>query len=211
MSALPLRDFDYDYPEAAIAGSAAEPRDSARMLVLNRSRGSLEHVLFRDLPRFLSPGDCLVVNRTKVLPCRLLGRKSTGGKADLLLVRELGPSTWTALASGFKSGQRLEFPGGMSATVEGLTDEGEYLLRFESADVRAYMAENGLAPLPPYIAKRRAPGREDLPRYQTVYARDEGSIAAPTAGLHFTPGLLDSLRAHGVKIARLTLHVGRGT
>ncbi|MDP3541562.1 MAG: S-adenosylmethionine:tRNA ribosyltransferase-isomerase, partial [Elusimicrobiota bacterium] len=205
---LPLSDFDYDYPESLIASAAAEPRDSARLLVLDRAGGGLEHAIFRDLPRFLKPGDCLVVNRTKVMPCRLFGKKSTGGKADLLLVRELGPDTWTALASGFKAGQTLEFPGGMAATVEGLTDEGEYRLKFATADLRPYLAEHGLPPLPPYIAKKRVPSRADAARYQTVYARDDGSIAAPTAGMHFTPELMEKLKSSGVNFAFITLHVG---
>lgn len=208
---LPLSDFDYEYPESQIATSAAEPRDSARLMVLDRAGGKIEHAIFRDLPRFLRPGDCLVVNRTKVMPCRLFGKKSTGGKADLLLVRELAPDTWAALASGFKAGQSLEFPGGMSATVEGLTEEGEYRLKFAAADLRPYLAEHGLPPLPPYIAKKRVPSRADAARYQTVYARDDGSIAAPTAGMHFTPDLMDELKQSGVNFAFITLHVGRGT
>lgn len=208
---LPLSDFDYEYPESLIASSAAEPRDSARLLVIDRAAGRIEHAIFRDLPRFLKPGDCLVVNRTKVMPCRLFGKKSTGGKADLLLVRELSPNTWTALASGFKAGQKLEFPGGMTATVEGLNEEGEYRLTFAASDLRPYLAEHGLPPLPPYIAKKRVPSRADAARYQTVYARDDGSIAAPTAGLHFTPELLEKLKASGVLLAHVTLHVGRGT
>ena len=211
MSALPLSDFDYEYPESLIASSAAEPRDSARLMVLDRAAGRLEHAIFRDLPRFLKPGDCLVVNRTKVLPCRLLGKKSTGGKADLLLVNELSPNAWTALASGFKAGHKLEFPGGMTADVTGLNEEGEYRLDFATSDLRPYLAEYGLPPLPPYIAKKRVPSRADAARYQTVYARDDGSIAAPTAGLHFTPELLATLKAKGVRLAHVTLHVGRGT
>lgn len=208
---LPVADFDYEYPEELIASAPAEPRDSSRLLVLERASGKVEHAIFRDLPRFLKAGDCLVLNRTKVMPCRLVGKKSTGGKADLLLVRELGPASWTALASGFKTGQSLLFPGGMTARVEGLTSEGEYRLTFATADVRPYLAEHGLPPLPPYIAKKRTASREDAARYQTVYARDEGSIAAPTAGLHFTPELLKRLNADGVRTAWVTLHVGRGT
>jgi S-adenosylmethionine:tRNA ribosyltransferase-isomerase len=208
---LSVADFDYEYPEELIASAPAEPRDSSRLLVLERSSGKIEHAIFRELPRFLKAGDCLVLNRTKVMPFRLIGRKSTGGKADLLLVRELGPASWTALASGFKAGQTLEFPGGLSARVEGVTPEGEYRLRFATADVRPYLAEHGLPPLPPYIAKKRAASREDAARYQTVYARDEGSIAAPTAGLHFTSELLTTLNAGGVSTAWVTLHVGRGT
>jgi S-adenosylmethionine:tRNA ribosyltransferase-isomerase len=208
---LPLSDYDYEAPDDLIADAPAEPRDSSRLLVIRRDAGTLEHAVFRDLPRFLRAGDCLVLNRTKVMPCRLLGRKSTGGKADLLLTRETGPASWTALASGLKAGQTLEFPGGMTARVEGLNAAGEYRLTFAAADLRAYLAEHGLPPLPPYIAKRRAASRADTERYQTVYARDEGSIAAPTAGLHFTPELLDRLRAAGVQTAWVTLHVGRGT
>lgn len=208
---LPVSDFDYEYPESSIASSAAEPRDSARLMVMDRASGTLEHAIFRDLPRFLSPGDCIVVNRTKVMPCRLYGKKSTGGKADLLLVRELAPNTWAALASGFKAGQTLDFPGGMTARVTGLNEDGEYTLEFATTDLRPYLAEHGLPPLPPYIAKKRVPSRADAARYQTVYARDDGSIAAPTAGMHFTPELLETLKASGVRIAYVTLHVGRGT
>jgi S-adenosylmethionine:tRNA ribosyltransferase-isomerase len=208
---LPLSDYDYDVPEELIAASPAEPRDASRLLVIRRGAPALEHALFRDLPRFLSPGDALVLNRTKVLPCRLLGRKSTGGKADVLLVRELGPAEWTALSSGLKAGQTLEFPGGLAATVGPPDEHGEYRLTFSGADVRSYLAENGYPPLPPYIAKKRGASRYHSARYQTVYARDEGSIAAPTAGLHFTPELLERLRAGGVETAWITLHVGRGT
>lgn len=211
MSPLPLSDFDYAYPEDLIASSAAEPRDSARLMVLDRAGGAVEHAVFRDLPRFLKAGDCVVVNRTKVLPCRLVGKKSTGGKADMLLVREVAPNSWTALASGLKAGQRLELPGGMGAAVTGLNDEGEYVLVFETSDLRPYLAEHGLPPLPPYIAKKRVPSRADAARYQTVYARDDGSIAAPTAGMHFTPGLMSELEGMGVRFAYVTLHVGRGT
>lgn len=209
--ALPVSDYDYEFTEDMIATAPAEPRDSSRLLVLDRASGRVEHAIFRELPRFLRAGDCLVLNRTKVMPCRLVGKKSTGGKADLLLVREVAPAEWTALASGFKTGQSLEFPGGMTARVEGLTPEGEYRLRFATTDLRPYLAEHGLPPLPPYIAKKRLASRADAERYQTVYARDEGSIAAPTAGLHFTPAVFDALKAAGVETAFLTLHVGRGT
>ena len=208
--ALPISAFDFEYPDELIASVPAEPRDSSRLLVIERRTGALEHAVFRELPRFLRPGDCLILNRTKVLPCRLIGRKSTGGKVDLLLVRELGPTSWSALSSGLKAGQALEYPGGLGARVEGVDEAGEYLLSFAARDIRPYLAEHGLPPLPPYIAKKRLPSREDLARYQTVYARDEGSIAAPTAGLHFTPELLDRLRIQGVLTAWVTLHVGRG-
>ncbi|MEK7381690.1 MAG: tRNA preQ1(34) S-adenosylmethionine ribosyltransferase-isomerase QueA [Elusimicrobiota bacterium] len=208
---MPLSDFDFEYPDELVASVPTQPRDSSKLLVIDRISGALEHAVFRELPRFLRPGDCLVLNRTKVMPCRLIGRKSTGGKVDLLLVRELGPSSWSALSSGLKAGQTLEFVGGLGARVEGVDEAGEYLLSFSTRDIRSYLAEHGLPPLPPYIASKRPPSREDLARYQTVYARDEGSIAAPTAGLHFTIELLDRLRAQGILTAWVTLHVGRGT
>ncbi len=209
---LPLSDFDFPFPEELIASSAVEPRDSARLMVLDRAQAAIRHQHFYDLPKFLRAGDCLVLNETKVLPCRLLGRKSTGGKAELLLVRELEPGFWTALASGLKAGMCLSFPGGAAAQVEGLNDDGEYLCRFDRCDLSAYLVEHGHAPLPPYILKRRRqPEAADIRRYQTVYAAAAGSIAAPTAGLHFTIRLLDELRALGVRLAKVTLHVGRGT
>lgn len=206
-----MSDYDYEFPQSLIASTAAEPRDSARLLVVSRNESQIQHAVFRDLGRYLKPGDCLVLNRTKVMLCRLLGRKHTGGKADLVLVEELERDVWTALASGFKKGQVLEFPGKLTARVEGLTAQGEYLLRFDTSQLRSYLQEHGLPPLPPYIAKTRPPLRTDAARYQTVYARDEGSIAAPTAGMHFTTDLLESFKAAGVHIAYVTLHVGRGT
>jgi S-adenosylmethionine:tRNA ribosyltransferase-isomerase len=209
---LPLSDFDFQFPEELIASLPAEPRDSSRLMVLDRAAGAVHHRRFSDLPRFLRPGDCLVLNETKVLPCRLLGKKATGGKVDLLLVREIEKGLWSGLATGLKAGMRLTFPPGLSASVEGLNDDGEYLCRFDRTDLSGYLAEHGNAPLPPYILKqKRAPAAADRERYQTVYASAAGSIAAPTAGLHFTVGLLEELRGAGVRCAKVTLHVGRGT
>lgn len=210
-SSLPLRDFEFDYPEELIATQPAEPRDSSRLLAVDRNTGSRRHGHFRDLPEFLQPGDCLVINETKVIACRLLGKKSSGGKADILLVKELEAGVWSALSSGLKNGMVLNFPGDITAVVDSLNEEGEYVCRFSITDLPAYLERHGLPPLPPYIAKRKAPDRGDLPRYQTVYARCAGSIAAPTAGLHFTPELLEKIKAKGVCVASLTLHVGRGT
>jgi len=204
-------DFDYEYPEELIASCPAEPRDSSRLMVVDRATGACQHRLFKDLPEYLKPGDCVVLNRTKVLSCRLIGRKSTGGKVDLLLVGQREPGVWTALSSGLKAGMILNFPGNANASVEGLTPEGEYILRFDRNDLLDYLDVHGAAPLPPYIAKRKISGPEDVSRYQTVYARDKGSIAAPTAGLHFTDALLKTLEDKGIALARLTLHVGRGT
>ncbi len=207
---LRLEDFDFDYPESLIASEPASPRDSSRLLVLGPSQ--MEHARFSDLPRYLKPGDCLVLNRTRVLQARLVGRKSTGGKAELLLVSELSAGRWTALSSNLKPGAVVELPGGRRLEVEGLDAEGQWVCRFDTKDVAGLLAEHGLPPLPPYILKRKgATQEEDRSRYQTVYAREEGSIAAPTAGLHFTPGLLSRLREGGVRIAELVLHVGRGT
>jgi S-adenosylmethionine:tRNA ribosyltransferase-isomerase len=208
---LPLSDYDFPFPEELIASEAAEPRDGARLMVVDRATGRREHRVFRELPELLDAGDCVVLNETKVLACRLQGKKSTGGKADLLLVKELEPGLWAALASGLKRGGALEFAGGLTAVVEGLNEAGEYVVRFSRADMPAYFEQHGLAPLSPYIAKQRPAKGEDRARYQTVYAREKGSIAAPTAGLHFTDAVLRGLEAKGVAVARLTLHVGRGT
>lgn len=209
---LPLSVFDFDYPEELVAAVPAEPRDSSRLLCVERGSGAWEHRFFRDLPELLAPGDCLVLNETKVFSCRLKGKKSTGGKADLLLVKELEPGLWAALASGFKKGMRLDFPGDLTGEVQRTNDEGEYEIRFSRDNMQAYLERHGLTPLPPYILKRKGGSEQsDIKRYQTVYARASGSIAAPTAGLHFTPRLLEELEAGGVRIAKVTLHVGRGT
>lgn len=211
-----LSDYAFEFPQSLVADSPAEPRDSSKLLVLDRKTGHAEHALFRDLPRFLKAGDLLVVNRSKVLPARLLGRKPTGGKVELLLVRELEPGTWAAIASGAKPGVPVELPGGFTAMPSPGSD-GEWVCRFSGTDVLGLLASHGLPPLPPYILKRRREHGDpstrpsDAERYQTVYAREEGSIAAPTAGLHFTPELLGRLEAAGVARAELVLHVGPGT
>lgn len=211
-----LEDFRFDYPEELVAARPAEPRDSARLLVLDRSSGRLEHRGFADLPGLLRAGDCLVLNRSKVLPARLQGRKPTGGKVELLLVSELGPGRWAALSADLKPGREIDLPGGARASVEGLDGQGRWLLRFSDPDVPGLLRRHGEAPLPPYILKARKNGSAgtspvDLSRYQTVYAREEGSIAAPTAGLHFTPEVLAGLETRGVRRAEVVLHVGMGT
>ncbi|MBI4678461.1 MAG: tRNA preQ1(34) S-adenosylmethionine ribosyltransferase-isomerase QueA [Elusimicrobia bacterium] len=225
---MKLADFDFNYPEELVAAYPCEPRDSARLMVARRlngpGEGGLEHRAFRDLPDLLDRGDCLVLNRTRVFPARLLGKKSTGGRADILLVREHEPGLWVVLSSGLKSGMRLHFPADLRATVEALDEDGQYLCRFDRPDVLDYAENHGMAPLPPYILRRRrladAGGKdgrkqtsasEDNARYQTVYARQAGSIAAPTAGLHFTMDLFARLERKGIRTAWLTLHVGRGT
>jgi S-adenosylmethionine:tRNA ribosyltransferase-isomerase len=213
---LALKDFDFDFPEELVASEPLEPRDSARLMVLRRNQEGWEHRQFAELPLLLKAGDCLVLNRTKVFACRLLGCKASGGKVELLLIGEIEAGLWWVLGSGLKAGLALRFPGNLTAEIQGLSPEGEYLCRFGSRDVAGYLLVHGLAPLPRYILKRRSGGlpssqEADRARYQTIYARDLGSIAAPTAGLHFTEGLLESLKARGIKTAFLTLHVGRGT
>lgn len=213
MSAPRLRvdDFDYELPESAIAQSPAEPRDASRLLVLDRSGGTVAHARFSDLGRWLETGDLLVVNDSRVIPARLPGTRPGGGRAEILVLRPIEGSDdrWEALvrpsrrmAAGttvtLRSGDRVE-------VGERLTD-GTRAVRFDRAP-GAVMAETGEIPLPPYIHDRSAPAE----RYQTVYARPPGSAAAPTAGLHFTPELLASLADHGVGRATVTLHVGLDT
>lgn len=214
-----LSSYDFAYPEELLATEPSKIRDDCRLLVFNRESGQTVHARFRDLASHLKPGDCLVLNETRVLSCRLIGKKASGGKAEFLLVREISPGLWAALGSGFKKGQELFFPGDLKAQVQDLNSEGEYLLRFDHEDIRGYMEKEGFPPLPPYILARRkktltpepSNKEKDARFYQTVYARNAGSIAAPTAGLHFTPELLLELEKSGVEICRLTLHVGRGT
>jgi S-adenosylmethionine:tRNA ribosyltransferase-isomerase len=214
VSSFRLSDYDFRYPEELVATAPASPRDSSRLMVLDRRTGDLQHRTFRDLPGYLRPGDCLVLNRTKVLPARLVGRKPTGGKVELLLLKEASPGVWKALSADLKPGLTVLLDGARAEVVSPCED-GEWTLRFSTEDVAGLIRRIGLAPLPPYILKRRkrlgAEGERDLERYQTVYARSQGSVAAPTAGLHFTPELLGTIRDSGVRVAELTLHVGRGT
>ncbi|HBL19118.1 MAG TPA: tRNA preQ1(34) S-adenosylmethionine ribosyltransferase-isomerase QueA [Elusimicrobia bacterium] len=215
-----LDDYAFSFPESLIAAAPPAERDEARLLVLNRKTGESRHERFAELAGHLRAGDCLVLNRSRVLSARLIGRKTTGGKVDLLLLREVEPGTWTALSTDLKAGVDVLFPDGVRAEAAPGTDG--WTLRFSTADVLGLLSRHGLAPLPPYILKRRkalsaagAPGpcdpAADRERYQTVYAREAGSIAAPTAGLHFTPPLLAALKERGVRVAEVVLHVGRGT
>jgi S-adenosylmethionine:tRNA ribosyltransferase-isomerase len=204
-------DFDYGLPPELIAQTPIEPRDASRLLVVQRATRRIEHSRFAEIGRFLRSGDLLVLNNSRVLPARLRGRRvPSGGTVEALLVHERGPGRWEALlkpGKRIKEGQTLVFAQAgvkASATVERWLEDGLCLLVFEPA---APLAELGSVPLPPYIHARL----HDPERYQTVYARRPGSAAAPTAGLHFTPGLLDALRAQGVETAFLTLHVGPGT
>jgi S-adenosylmethionine:tRNA ribosyltransferase-isomerase len=209
--------FDYDLPPELIAQEPLPARDASRLLVLPRSSGAPRHAGFGDLPDLLAPGDLLVVNRTRVVPARLVGTRRGGGAAEVLLVRPVGPDEWEALV---RPGRRLR-PGDEVAIAEDLvvrvltgsiTTQGSRRVRLHPApglDAAAALERHGRTPLPPYI--RRAAGPVDRDRYQTVYARDRGSVAAPTAGLHFTPELLGRIQERGVERAEVVLHVGPGT
>lgn len=210
-------DFDYELPEELIAQEPAEPRDASRLMVLERATGRVEHRIFRDLAEILQPGDCLVLNDTRVRPARLTGHRPGGGRAELLLLRPLREDVWEVLgrpARRLRQGVRLLFggPGAEEAQLEAevLANRGEGLLEVRflyRGDWERLLDELGQVPLPPYIRK---PLR-DPERYQTVYAREPGSAAAPTAGLHFTAELLERLRGRGVLQATVTLHVGVDT
>jgi S-adenosylmethionine:tRNA ribosyltransferase-isomerase len=213
MADLTTDDFDYRLPEGYIAYHPSAKREESRLLVLDRSARELSHRVFRDVEGYLVDGDLLVVNDTRVIKARLSARKrGTGGKVELLFLREAEGGLWQALVSPSRrvhEGTELEFETGEAATVEKRLTGSMRLVRLDVPDVRAFLRDRGEVPLPPYI--KREPVKEDEERYQTVYAEREGSVAAPTAGLHFTPEMLEKLGAGGVRVARITLHVGMGT
>jgi S-adenosylmethionine:tRNA ribosyltransferase-isomerase len=206
-------DFFYDLPKERIAQTPTEPRDHSRLLVCHREGGKAEHRRFYDIVDYLRPGDALVINDTRVIPARLLGeREGTGGAVEILLLRRIDRDRWECLVKPgrkMRIGQRAVFGGGkLSAVVERDTDAGGRVVRFAYEGVfEQVLDELGQMPLPPYITERL----EDRSRYQTVYAREDGSAAAPTAGLHFTPELLERVRAMGVDVVPVLLHVGLGT
>lgn len=208
---MELKDFDFHLPEELIAQRPLPERDSSRLMVLSRGKKSVEHKLFRDILQYLKKGDLLVLNDTRVIPTRLTGVKPTGGRVELLLVERLaggGGEEWKCLAKptkGLKAGSLLLFEG-IEAEVTGFDDEGLVRCAFNG---RLDLKSIGKVPLPPYI--KREPGAEDSSRYQTVFAGNDGAVAAPTAGLHFTLGLLEEIRARGVEVRTLTLHTGPGT
>jgi len=201
-------DFDYELPRERIAQTPLEPRDSSRMLVLDRATGNLTHQIFRDLPSYLRPNDLLVLNQTRVIPARLHAYKDSGGKMEVLLLRQEEGLIWECLVGGkgMRIGRRVTFEGGMSGEVVGELEGSRRLLCF-SAPIQDQFDQIGEMPLPPYIHQRL----EDRERYQTVYGNRLGSAAAPTAGLHFTQRLLDEVSAMGVETAGVTLHVGLDT
>ncbi len=209
--------FDYELPPERIAQYPAEQRDASRLLVCDRAAGRWEDRAFGDLPDLLQGGDLLVLNDSRVIPARLLGRLEPGGApVELLFLKALGPSRWETLARPGKRcrpGALIVFgEGRVRARVVAAAGEGRRIVEVEGeGSVREILERYGVPPLPPYITRHQKPGQEDWERYQTVYATHDGSVAAPTAGLHFTPALLDRLRAKGIEIKTLTLHVGPGT
>jgi S-adenosylmethionine:tRNA ribosyltransferase-isomerase len=219
-----VSDFDYELPERLIAQEPAGRRDSSRLLVVERERREFTDTVFSNLPDFLSGGDLIVLNNTRVFPARLIGRRLRttprqdvvlGGRVEVFLVRRIEPLLWEALVRPGRSllpGAKVEFARGkLAAEIVEWREAGRRIVRFESAgDFDEIIDRIGRTPLPPYI-KRDDEDRLDAERYQTVFARERGAVAAPTAGLHFTAELLDHLRARGVEIAEITLHVGYGT
>ena len=209
---MKTHDFYYDLPEELIAQTPLEKRDTSRLLCLNRETGEWEHKHFYDIIDYLNPGDCLVMNDSRVLPARLLGHRPTGGAVEVLLLRDLGDRCWECLC---KPGRKMQVGsevifgnGELTATVRAVQEDGNRVVEFHYTGIFLEVLERlGKMPLPPYIKAEL----EDQERYQTVYSREVGSAAAPTAGLHFTQELLDAIRAKGVNTAFVTLHVGLGT
>ena len=208
-----VSDFYYDLPQELIAQDPLADRESSRLLVLGKEDGSIRHETFRDVTKYLRPGDCLVLNNTRVIPARLFGeREDTGATIELLLLKRKENDTWETLVKPGKkarTGAKIVFGGGLLAgEITDVLPDGNRLIRFSYEGIFEEILDRlGQMPLPPYITHVL----EDKNRYQTVYAKHDGSAAAPTAGLHFTPELLDEIRGMGVNIAEVTLHVGLGT
>jgi S-adenosylmethionine:tRNA ribosyltransferase-isomerase len=206
---LKTADFDYDLPPERIAQTPVEPRDSSRLLVLDRQSGSITHKVFHEIGAYLRPGDVLVANQTRVIPARLYARKvPTGGKVEVLLLNRRAERTWETLVGGKRmtAGKRLVLENGLEGEIIEVLDGARRVVRFEQPLDEA-IEKIGLMPLPPYIHEKL----DEPERYQTVYAQESGSAAAPTAGLHFTPQLIAALEAQGVLFAKVTLHVGLDT
>lgn len=206
-------DFFYELPQELIAQEPLKERSSSRLLVLDRKTGDMEHRIFTDIKEYLRPGDCLVLNDTRVIPARLLGaREDTGGKIEFVLLKNIEGDVWEVIlkpGKRAKPGARFVFGGGdLHAEIIEVVEGGNRLVRFEYTGIFQEVLDRvGIIPLPPYITHKL----EDAERYQTVYSKYRGSAAAPTAGLHFTKALLDELKENGVDLAYLTLHVGLGT
>lgn len=209
---MKTHDFWYELPEELIAQTPLQQRDASRLMVLNRQSGEVVHRHFYDVIEYLQPGDCLVMNDSRVLPARLLGHRPTGGAVEVLLLRDLGDKKWECLCKPgrkMQPGNEVIFGNGeLSAVVTEVLEDGNRVVEFQYEGIFLEVLERlGKMPLPPYIKAEL----NDQERYQTVYSREVGSAAAPTAGLHFTEDLLDKIRQKGIKTAFVTLHVGLGT
>lgn len=212
---MKTKDFDFYLPEELIAQTPIEPRDASRLMILDKQSGSIEHRHFRDIVDYLKPGDCLVLNNSRVLPARIYGtKKETGAHVEFLLLKNCGDDVWETLAGPGKRakvGSEFTFEGSnMTCEVVDVKPDGNRLIHFSYDNPGGFFTELdkiGQMPLPPYIKEKL----KDKERYQTVYSKEEGSAAAPTAGLHFTPELLERIRQKGVNVAFVTLHVGLGT
>ena len=211
-----VSDFEFELPPELIAQEPLPERDASRLMVLDRRTGAIAHRAFRDLPRLLAPGDLVVRNRSRVIPARLLGKRDSGGEAEVLLVRDRGEGRWEAMVRPgryLRPGQRVNVDDDLTVVVESeaIAEDSRRMVRLLSRarDIPAALERCGHVPLPPYV--RRADAPADRERYQTIYAQEPGSVAAPTAGLHFTNEVLDGLRARGVETAEVVLHVGPGT
>ena len=206
-------DFFYDLPEELIAQTPVEPRDSSRLMLLNKDNGNVEHKIFRDLIDYLNPGDCLILNNTRVIPARIFGvKKETGAVVEFLLLKQHENLVWECLCGPGKRakiGTEFTFGDGqLECTVKDILDDGNRIIEFKcDGNIFAVLDEIGQMPLPPYIKEKLL----DKERYQTVYSKHLGSAAAPTAGLHFTPEMLEKIKDKGINIGYVTLHVGLGT
>ncbi len=211
---MEIKDYDYSLPQERVARHPLKDRDASRLMVLYRATGKVEHRDFRDIKDYVTRNDALVLNDTRVIPARLLGRKKTGGAVELLLVRSSGSANgWLCMmknSKGLRPGSQLFFDKGVEAEVTGKTIDDLWECSFKSPFGRDdFYTEIGSVPLPPYIKRR--PVEDDSTRYQTEFAKTDGAVAAPTAGLHFTKGILDDIAARGASLNYITLHVGPGT
>lgn len=207
---LKLSDYDYYLPEELIAQEPANPRDSSRLMVISRKTGDISLHIFRDIKDFLKAGDVLVLNDTKVIPARIYGKKETGAKIEVLLLKKIGNKEYEVLikpGKRAKRGVKIYFTDEIYGEVVEKKEEGIFMLKFSTENLESVLSEIGKVPLPPYIKKPL----NNPDKYQTIYAKKPGAVAAPTAGLHFTKELLNSLKDNGVEILHITLHVGLGT
>lgn len=210
---MKVADFNYELPKELIAQHPYDKRDEARLMVLDKEKELIEHKVFKDVIDYLNPGDCLVINNTKVIPARLYGKKDTGANVEFLLLKRIEGDIWEAMVrpgNKLKPGSKVIFGDGLlKATIQDVLEGGNRKVEFEYDGIfNEILDQIGLMPLPPYITEAT---REDNEKYQTVYAKYEGSSAAPTAGLHFTEDLLEKIKEKGIEVANVTLHVGIGT